>query len=148
METTKKYKDYNHMIYTATKINDYEILFANKFIDNYGESLLMYIRNAKENIVSKWTEADICYSTLHKSKGKTITIPLVINEDCTYIMKMIEATDNNFNDDDFITECNLLYVGCTRAKNDLQLPNQLIEIYENTENVWDKIFNILKNIKQ
>jgi hypothetical protein len=121
----KKYEDYDHLINLATRINDYEILFANKLILLYGESLLMKIRNAEENIVERWEDADICYSTIHKSKGYSLTIPMRVSSD---LVSLLEA-EEKYKEDDFITECNLLYVACTRCKNDIELPIAFWEIY-------------------
>lgn len=121
----KKYENYDHLISLATRINDYEILFANKLILLYGESLLMKIRNAEENIVDRWEDADVCYSSIHKSKGYSLTIPMRISND---VISLIEAKEK-MKEEDFITECNLLYVACTRCKSDIELPNAFWEIY-------------------
>lgn len=124
--TFKKYEDYDHLINSATKVNDYEILFAHKLIITYGESLLLKIRSAEENIIENWEDADISYSSIHKSKGYSLTIPMRISGD---LISLLEAKEK-FSKDDFITECNLLYVACTRCKNEIELPNAFWEIYK------------------
>lgn len=124
--TLKKYENYNHMISMATQTRDYEILLADKLINIHKESTLAMVRSIQENMVDTWTEADVCYSTLHKSKGQTIIIPMKVSEDC---ISLIEDFDEDRHD--FISEANLLYVGCTRCKNEIELPTALFELYEN-----------------
>ena len=153
--TLKKFDDFEHLITYTEKVDDYEYKFALGLLNDYKEDLLSHIRSAEENLVDDWTKAEICYSSGHKSKGKSITIPLVISRDFKSLIDL--RTDSRYSEEDLTTEKNLIYVCCTRAKTDIEIPNQLKELYLEIENnnknindTFDRVINReikeLKNI--
>jgi len=123
----KKFEDFDHLINYAEKTNDYEYKFALKLLREYGEGLLLKIRSAEENLVEDWKLADICYSSGHKVKGKSITMPIVISSDFRSMDDIV--LDDKLREDEKITEKNLMYVCATRSKGDMQVPFQLRDLY-------------------
>lgn len=121
----KKYNDYSHMINTARKINDISILQAHKLITEHKDNLLFKLKSIEENLVKDWELADICYSTIHKSKGMTITIPVIIADDVIDLNEVSPSTLEKHEQ-----EVNLLYVALSRSKNKIQVPSSVLNMYE------------------
>lgn len=121
----KKYNNYNHMINTARKINDVSILQAHKLITEHQDNLLFKLKSIEENLVKDWELADVCYSTIHKSKGMTITIPVIIADD---VIDLNEVTPSTLEKHE--QEVNLLYVALSRSKNKIQIPSSVLYMYE------------------
>lgn len=133
--TLKRFEDFEHLVNYAEKTNDYEFKFALNLLDEYKESLLLHIRNAEENLVEDWRMADVSFSTGHKVKGASITIPVLIANDFPSILEIKE--NEKYTEEEIMSESCLLYVVCSRSKFDFELPPQLIELYENNKNKED-----------
>ena len=116
-----KFEDYNKMIKYADRVGDIEIIAINRMIEKYGSLIPDIIDRIKNNTTNDTNKANVLFSTIHKSKGKSITLPIYISDDIfdlptvfrkEYINK---GDDIDFKIEDFYEEANIIYVGITRS---------------------------------
>jgi superfamily I DNA/RNA helicase len=120
-----RFKDLAHLKAYARKTKDINSLRALKLIGEYGFSFNEKIKIMQSKLVDKEYLADVCYTTAHKSKGKTISMPVIVDDD------FCNAMEDNPNITDIDQEINVLHVACTRCNNTIVLPNFLYEMLEN-----------------
>ena len=126
-----KFKNYNEMITYAKKINDLEILALDRMIEKYGSMIIDVVDNVKYNSVKEKSQADVLFSTIHRSKGQTYTIPVYISDDHFDIKDIFKKeyidVDNKeeFNIKDFENEVFVLYVAITRCAGQIELSEKL-----------------------
>ena len=108
-----KYGSYEEMLDVAKSSNDIKILQADNLIKIYGKSLYYKLKLIKDSLIKDYSKADISFSTAHKSKGRTIDIPVLMADD------FYEAFTRD--ETDFRQELNATYVAMTRANSDIQL---------------------------
>jgi len=116
-----KFYDYDKMIKYADRVGDIEIIAINRMIEKYGSLIPDIIDRIKNNTTNDINKANVLFSTIHKSKGKSITLPIYISDDIfdlptvfrkEYINK---GEDIDFKIEDFYEEANIVYVGITRS---------------------------------
>ena len=66
-----KFKDYFEMQDYAEKNNDLELLSLIKTVNKYGDEIPKLIHRVKTNTKQYKKDADIIFTTIHKSKGQT-----------------------------------------------------------------------------
>ena len=125
----KKFKDYNQMRDFAERNQELELLSLVSMVEKYRNRIPELIDNIKNHTVKDKDKADVLFSTIHKSKGATYTIPVVIADDHMDIegffnKKFIEK-DRELNEKKVDEEINILYVAITRAKHEIQLSDSL-----------------------
>jgi len=120
--TLKKFKNYEHMLNLARKNKDYNIILCDKLIEEYGYNLGSMLKKAKSCMVEKLKDADVGYSTAHKMKGSTITIPMKLADDFPDL--------DEIDIDNEIAELNLIYVALTRAKGEIEIPVDVLNYFK------------------
>ena len=100
-----------------TKNQDY--LNIIKFINTYGDNIFEINKKIKEFLVNDKKDADIIFTTTHKSKG--LEYEQVIMADDFISKKEITNTKNKLSFQKINEELNIYYVAATRAKNVIQL---------------------------
>lgn len=100
-----------------TKNQDY--LNIIKFINTYGDNIFEINKKIKEYLVNDKSQADIIFTTTHKSKG--LEYDQVIMADDFISKKEIVNTKNKLSFQKANEELNIYYVAATRAKNKIQL---------------------------
>ena len=100
-----------------TKNQDY--LNIIKFINTYGDNIFEINKKIKEFLVNDKKDADIIFTTTHKSKG--LEYEQVIMADDFISKKEITNTKNKLSFQRINEELNIYYVAATRAKNVIQL---------------------------
>lgn len=100
-----------------TKNQDY--LNIIKFIDTYGDNIFEINKKIKEHLVSDKKQADIIFTTTHKSKG--LEYNQVIMADDFISKKEIVNTKNKISYQRINEELNIYYVAATRAKNAIEM---------------------------
>jgi superfamily I DNA/RNA helicase len=123
-----KFKDYYSMIEYAKNIEDLELIALDKMINKYGHKIPQIVDGIKNNTVTKKENADVIFSTIHRSKGQTYTIPVYISDDCidlSNIFKKAYIDKENINLNNYYEELCILYVAITRAAGEIQLNDNL-----------------------
>ncbi|MDZ7819247.1 MAG: AAA family ATPase [Aliarcobacter sp.] len=100
-----------------TKNQDY--LNIIKFINTYGDNIFEINKKIKEFLVTDKNQADIIFTTTHKSKG--LEYDQVIMADDFISKKEIVNTKNKLSYQRANEELNIYYVAATRAKNVIQI---------------------------
>ena len=96
-----------------TKHQDY--LNIIKFINTYGDNIFDINKKIKEHLVSDKSQADIIFTTTHKSKG--LEYDQVLMADDFISKKEIANTKSKLSYQRINEELNIYYVAATRAKN-------------------------------
>lgn len=102
-----------------TKNQDY--LNIIKFINTYGDNIFEINKKIKEHLVSDKNQADIIFTTTHKSKG--LEYEQVLMADDFISKKEIVNTKNKISHQRINEELNIYYVAATRAKKAIELAN-------------------------
>jgi len=123
-----KFKDYYSMIEYAKSIEDSELIALDRMINKYGGQIPRIVDGIKNNTVIKKENADVIFSTCHRAKGQTYTIPVYISDDCfdiKSIFKKAYIDKENINFEYYYEEMCILYVAITRAAGKIQLNDNL-----------------------
>ena len=113
-----------------TKNQDY--LNIIKFINTYGDNIFEINKKIKEHLVSDKSQADIIFTTTHKSKG--LEYNQVLMADDFISKKEITNTKNKLSYQRINEELNIYYVAATRAKDVIALADlNLNYIYNESE---------------
>lgn len=100
-----------------TKNQDY--LNIIKFINTYGDNIFEINKKIKEHLVTDKKDADIIFTTTHKSKG--LEYEQVIMADDFISKKELVNTKNKLSFQRANEELNIYYVAATRAKKAIQM---------------------------
>ncbi len=100
-----------------TKNQDY--LNIIKFINTYGDNIFEINKKIKEHLVNDKKDADIIFTTTHKSKG--LEYEQVIMADDFISKKELVNTKNKLSFQRANEELNIYYVAATRAKKTIQM---------------------------
>ena len=130
-----KFKDYGTMKAYAEDITDIEILSLIKMVDKYGRRIIDIVDGIKNNTIADKNKADIIFSTIHKSKGMTINIPVYISNDHldledAYKNKHLKVEDCNYVSTnkvvkDISEEIFCVYVAISRCKAEIALSDSI-----------------------
>jgi len=116
-----KFENYEKMIKYAEKVIDIEIISINRMIEKYGSLIPEIIDGIKNNTTTDLNKANVIFSTIHKAKGKSISLPLYISDDILDLPMIFNKeyinkdNDKDFKIQDFYEEANIVYVGITRS---------------------------------
>ena len=126
-----KFKDYSNMLEYAKKITDLELLAIDRMIERYSSRIPTIIESIKNNIVKSKSMANVIFSTCHRAKGQTYSIPVYISDDYFNINDVFKKeyidTENkdNFDIIKFQNEVYVLYVAITRCAAEIELNDKL-----------------------
>ena len=105
--------------------NDVDLKMLTKIVDKYGNRIFTLLKKIKDLNVSDKEDADIVFSTVHKSKGMEYDY-VILSEDFISLRNIFEAVEKKEDLDLMNEEINLLYVAITRAKNKIEVPEWLL----------------------
>lgn len=117
-----KFKNYIQMREYAEEVNDIEILSLIRVIQKYGSRIPSLVDGLISNVVEDSKKCDIWLSSIHKSKGSTITMPILIADDHYDLSKIEEDLEEKR---DIFEECCCCYVAITRCAGQIELSQNL-----------------------
>jgi len=126
-----KFKNYQELEEYSEKTVDLELLSLIRMVKKYGSRIIDIVNGIKNNAVTKKENADIIFSTIHRSKGQTYSIPVYISDDhfdieSEYYNKFIEVDpDKKKVNSNLFEEMAIVYVGISRASNKIQLSDTI-----------------------
>lgn len=134
LEDWEDFKDY------INETQDEELQSIMTIVNTYGDKIPDIIQTLKNKSVKKREQAQVAFSTIHKSKGLTFDIPLIVCDDISDIADKYRIAKSNINSSskiianaaekllsDLKDEINVIYVGITRGKSLIELPPRLIK---------------------
>lgn len=105
-----------------------------KFINAYGDNIFEINKKIKEKLTTKKEEADIIFTTTHKSKGLEYEQVLMANDFVT--KKEITNQKNKMSFTQELEELNIYYVAATRAKKAISLASLNLDYkYNEKDNI-------------
>ena len=128
-----KFKNYYEMEDYADKTVDLELLALIKMVKKYSSRIIDIVNGIKNNSVTKKESADILFSTIHRSKGMSYSMPVYISEDhfdieSEYRNKFIGQDEEKKENNNLYEEMCILYVGCTRCVGEIEL-SEIVKRY-------------------
>lgn len=119
IDEIKDFETINELETFAKDTKNQDYLNIIKFINTYGDNIFEINKKIKEHLVSDKKDADIIFTTTHKSKG--LEYEQVVMADDFISKKEITNTKNKLSYQRINEELNIYYVAATRAKNVIQL---------------------------
>ncbi|MDY3205951.1 MAG: AAA family ATPase [Arcobacter sp.] len=119
IDEIKDFETINELETFAKDTKNQDYLNIIKFINTYGDNIFEINKKIKEHLVSDKKDADIIFTTTHKSKG--LEYEQVLMADDFISKKEITNTKNKLSYQRINEELNIYYVAATRAKNIIQL---------------------------
>ena len=126
-----KFDDYFSMTEYAERVQDIELLAINRLVEKYGSLIPKIVDGIKNNTVKDKNKADVLFSTCHKSKGMTFTIPVYVSDDIFDIPMVFRkefidrGSDKDFKIEDYYEETNIVYVAITRPYSTIMFPDKI-----------------------
>jgi superfamily I DNA/RNA helicase len=124
-----KFKDYNQMIEYAKSIEDLELLALDKMIYKYGSQIPKIIDGIKYNTTKTKEEANVIFSTIHRSKGQTYILPVYISDDHfdleNAFRKYYIDKEKGYEITKAYEEMCVIYVAITRCSGQIQLSDKI-----------------------
>lgn len=124
-----KFKNYGAMLEYIDIVEDLEIIALVRMVNKYGCKIPKIIDGIENNTVNKKEDADVIFSTIHRAKGMTYTIPVYISDDHFSIencyKKMYIDQDKNFDIIKYHEEMCILYVAITRCFSEIELSDKI-----------------------
>jgi superfamily I DNA/RNA helicase len=122
MQDMKELEDY------ISKTDDMQLKMMVDIVKEYGNDIPAIIKEIKEKHIDDREQADMIFSTVHKSKGMEYdTVHLVndfVNEE--KIEKWLKEGWPGMTPEKLNEEINMLYVAITRTRNSLHIPETLM----------------------
>ncbi|MDD3009155.1 MAG: AAA family ATPase [Arcobacter sp.] len=119
IDEIKDFETINELETFAKDTKNQDYLNIIKFINTYGDNIFEINKKIKEHLVSDKKDADIIFTTTHKSKG--LEYEQVMMADDFISKKELVNTKNRLSYQRANEELNIYYVAATRAKNVIQL---------------------------
>jgi len=126
-----KFKNYSELEDYSEKTKDLELLALIRMVKKYGSRIIDIVNGIKNNSVTKKENADILFSTIHRSKGQNYLLPVYISDDHfdiegEYYNKFIETDPEKKKvNDNLFEEMAIVYVACTRAFGQISLSDTI-----------------------
>uniref|UniRef100_UPI004047889D UvrD-helicase domain-containing protein n=1 Tax=Aliarcobacter sp. TaxID=2321116 RepID=UPI004047889D len=119
IDEIKDFETINELEHFAKDTKNQDYLNIIKFINTYGDNIFEINKKIKEHLVSDKNQADIIFTTTHKSKG--LEYEQVIMADDFISKKEIVNTKNKLSYQRINEELNIYYVAATRAKSVIEM---------------------------
>uniref|UniRef100_UPI004047F4B1 UvrD-helicase domain-containing protein n=1 Tax=Aliarcobacter sp. TaxID=2321116 RepID=UPI004047F4B1 len=119
IDEIKDFETINELEQFAKDTKNQDYLNIIKFINTYGDNIFEINKKIKEHLVSDKNQADIIFTTTHKSKG--LEYEQVIMADDFISKKEIVNTKNKLSYQRINEELNIYYVAATRAKSVIEM---------------------------
>lgn len=112
------------------KTEDRQLGMLVEIVKEYGDSIYGLIKDLKQKHVGDENkhDAEIVFSTVHRSKGMEYDIVELAND---FISETKLEKNKKENPEKLVEEINLLYVAATRAKSELIIPFELVPKWVN-----------------
>lgn len=130
-----KFENYEKMKEYSEEVTDIELLSLIRMVDKYGHKIIDIVDGIKNNTVTDKNKADIIFSTIHKAKGLTISIPVYISNDhldleVVYKDKYLNKDSEDYNNKrkvikDISEEIYCIYVAISRCKGKIELSDSI-----------------------
>jgi F-box protein 18 (helicase) len=124
----QKFKNYYDMKHYGDDIGDLEIISLTTMVDKYGSNIPHIIDGIRNNSVTDRNKADVVFTTIHRSKGLTLKMPMVISNDHFDVLTNLclkESNDENYDPEKVFEEMCILYVAITRCAGEIELSSNL-----------------------
>lgn len=155
-----KFEDFEKMKEYANEIEDIVLLSLIRMVDKYGSRIIDIVDGIKNNTVTDKNKADIMFSTIHKSKGLTIDIPVYISNDhldleVTYRNKYLKKDeDDDYGDKykkkvekDISEEIFCIYVAISRCSGQISLSDSIKRyLLMRYKDIGHELHNAINNI--
>ena len=127
----KGMKDINELKDYIDKTGDIELGMMIEIVKKYGNRIPDIIKTIKDKHVENDEKgnADMIFSTVHRSKGMEYDAVQIVNDFITEekLEKQLNSNqDNDYNSSKLNEEINLLYVAITRTRNLIYIPETLL----------------------
>lgn len=134
IDEIKDFETINELETFAKDTKNQDYLNIIKFINAYGDNIFEINKKIKEHLVNDKKDADIIFTTAHKSKG--LEYEQVLMADDFISKKDILNTKNKLSFQRINEELNIYYVASTRVKNAISLANLHLDYkYSESENI-------------
>ena len=114
------------------KTEDRELGMMVDIVREYGNEIPAIIQSIKDKHVDNKDEAEIVFSTVHRSKGMEYDVVQIVNdfvsEELLIKQKENKNEENKYSPAKINEEINLLYVAITRTRNRVYVPKTLMPI--------------------
>lgn len=138
-ELIKSFKDFSELEEYVMKTEDTQLSLLIEIVKKYKNELPKLIKLLRDSHVENKRDAEMIFSTIHRSKGMEYDIVFLQNDFLTYkkLKRMIEKKDETPIDQaKLFEEINIIYVAVTRAIKKVYLyKNLLPEFYPHSPNI-------------
>lgn len=125
----KSFESYLDLKKYADEVEARDLQGSMKLVEFYNKDIFDILKKIKEKSVEAKRDADIIFSTVHKSKGLEYNIVSLSTDFVNESELRARLDDENLNDAqkaNLMEEINLLYVAASRTQNKLEMPQGLI----------------------
>ena len=126
----KKMNNLEDLVDYIEKTEDRELGMMVDIVREYGNEIPTIIQSIKDKHVDNKDEAEIVFSTVHRSKGMEYDVVQIVNdfvsEELLIKQKENNKEENNYSPAQINEEINLLYVAITRTRNRVYVPKTLM----------------------
>ena len=128
----KKMNNLEDLIDYIEKTEDRELGMMVDIVREYGNEIPAIIQSIKDKHVDNKDDAEIVFSTVHRSKGMEYDVIQIVNdfvsEELLIKQKENNNEENKYSPAQINEEINLLYVAITRTRNRVYVPKILMPI--------------------
>ncbi len=126
----KKMNNIEELVDYIEKTEDRELAMMVDIVKEYGNEIPSIIQSIKDKHVDNKAEAEIVFSTVHRSKGMEYDVVQIVNdfvsEGVLIKQKENNSEENRYSPTQTNEEINLLYVAITRTRNRVYVPKTLM----------------------
>ena len=137
MSEIKEFQSIHELEQFSKETKNQDFLNVIKFINTYGDSIFEINKKIKEKLTTRKEEADIIFTTTHKSKGLEYDQVIMANDFIT--KKEITNQKSKMSFTQIIEELNIYYVAATRARKAIDMASLYLDYKykadDNSENI-------------
>ena len=128
----KKMNNLEDLVDYIEKTEDSELGMMVDIVKEYGNEIPAIIQSIKDKHVENKEDAEIVFSTVHRSKGMEYDVVQIVNDFVSEGL-LIKQKENNMEENKYTPaqineEINLLYVAITRTRNRVYVPKTLMPV--------------------
>ena len=155
-----KFKDYTTMKIFAERTDDIELLSLIRMVDKYGNRIVDIVDGIKNNAVTDKKKADIIFSTCHRAKGMTYSLPVYISGDYLDIENLykkkyltpqeeLSDKDKEILEKDLSEELHIIYVSITRPSKSIEVSDSIKRyLLMRYKDKGHELHNVINNINE
>ncbi|WP_072680320.1 UvrD-helicase domain-containing protein [Arcobacter sp. LA11] len=137
MNEIKEFESIYELEQFSKETKNQDFLNVIKFINTYGDNIFEINKKIKEKLTTKKDEADIIFTTTHKSKGLEYDQVIMANDFIS--KKEITNKKNKMSFTQIIEELNIYYVAATRAKKAIDMSSMHLDYKYKADNNTETI---------